>query len=150
MTVTIGRGTTQQRRESAAERLSAMSAALEAFDADLAARPPGSTRVLDLYGLRRVARALLPLALDDPTFDVTATVGSAAVRVHHPDGEGPVVRLVESGPRHAKPVEPPPVVPPPVVAEPSTEALPSSSPVAWELAELLRRGQVGRGERGAR
>jgi hypothetical protein len=146
MTVTVGRGiTSQQRRESAAERLSAMSAALDAFDADLAARPPGSLGVPDLYGLRRVARALLPLALDDPMFDVTVTAGSmgAAVRVHHPDGRGPTVRLVvESHPKHAKPVEPAPVVEPP---EPSP-----SSPVAWELAELLRRGHVGRGELGRR
>jgi hypothetical protein len=100
--------------------------------------------VLDLYGLRRVARALLPLALDDPTFDVTATVGStgAAVRVHHPEGAGPTARLVlTSGPKHARVDEPTPVVDaPPVVDEPPVEAGP---PVAWELAELLRRGRVG-------
>jgi hypothetical protein len=122
-----------------------MSAALEAFDADLAARPPGSPGVLDLYGLRRVARALLPLALDDPTFDVTATVGStcAAVRVHHPEGSGPRARLIlESGPKHARTEEPSPVV-----EEPPDEAGPSS-PVAWELAEMLRRGRLGRGQVG--
>ena len=86
MTVTVGRGTTsQQRRESVAERLSAMGAVLDAFDADLAALPLGAIGVLDLYGLRRIVRALLPLAVDDPTFDVTVTVGptGAAVRVHH-------------------------------------------------------------------
>jgi hypothetical protein len=127
-----------------------MSVALEAFDADLAARPPGSTGVLDLYGLRRVARALLPLALDDPTFDVTATVGStgAAVRVHHAEGSGPTVRLIlESGPKHARTDEPPPIVEEPPAGGPP-------SPVAWELAELLRRGrgrgQVDRGEQAPR
>jgi hypothetical protein len=152
MTVTIGRGTTsQQRRESAAERLSAMSAALEAFDADLAARPPGSTGVLDLYGLRRVARALLPLALDDPTFDVTASVGStgAAVRVHHAEGSGPTARLIlESGPKHARTDEREPAV------EPPQAGASPPSPVAWELAELLRRGwgrgQVAQGEQAPR
>ena len=147
MTVTIGRGiTSQQRRESAAERLSAMSAALEAFDADLAAWPSGSTGVLDLYGLRRVARALLPLALDDPTFDVTATVGSAgaAVRVHHPAGHGPTARLIiGSGPKHAQPVDQPPDAGPPPVVDPSA-AESGPSPAARELAELLRRGGLGR------
>jgi hypothetical protein len=135
MTVTAGRGTTtRQRRESVAERLSAMEAVLEEFDADLVARPPATTRALDLYGLRRIVRALLPLALDDPTFDVTVTVGptGAAVRVHHAADLGPTVRLVSGSAVDAPSAESPPA-----------EAAPPS-PVAWELAELLRRGEVGR------
>ena len=97
MTVTVGRGTTsQQRRESVAERLSVMGAVLDAFDADLAALPLSSIGVLDLYGLRGIVRALLPLAVDDPTFDVTVTVGptGAAVHVLHQPGVGPTARLV--------------------------------------------------------
>ena len=143
MTVTMGRATTsQQRRESAAERLSAMGAVLEAFDSDLAARPLGAIGALDLYGLRRIVRALLPLALDDPTFDVTVNVAEtgAAVRVHHADDLGPTARLVavgrpESAPAERPPAERPPAESPPVESPPS--------PVAWELAELLRRGEVG-------
>ena len=129
MTVTIGRGTTsQQRRESAAERFSVMAAVLDAFDADVAARPPTHIGALDGSRLRRVVRALLPLALDDPTFDVTVTAGptGVAVRVHHPAGLGAVAGLV-AGPD----------------AEQSQAAESAPSPVAWELAELLRRGHVG-------
>ena len=79
-------------------------------------------------------RALLPLALDDPTFDVTVTVGptGAAVRVHHAADLGPTVRLVTGSA-----VDDPPAESPPAEAAPP-------SPVAWELAELLRRGEVGR------
>jgi hypothetical protein len=133
MTVTVGRGTTsQQRRESVAERLSVMGAVLDAFDADLAALPLSSIGVLDLYGLRGIVRALLPLAVDDPTFDVTVTVGptGAAVHVEHRAGLGPTARLVAG----------PGVVGPPSENAPSENA---PSPVAWELAELLRRGEVG-------
>ena len=135
MTVTVGRGTTsQQRRESAAERFSVMSAVLDAFDADVAARPPTDIGALDGSRLRRVVRALLPLALDDPTFDVTVTAGptGVAVRVHHPPGMGLVARLVSgSDAEHPSAVEHPPA------------AESAASPVAWELAELLRRGHLG-------
>ncbi len=135
MTGTVGRATTsQQRRESVAERLSAMAAVLDAFDADLAARLPCSVDALDPAGLRAVVRALLPLALDDPAFDVTATVGpaGAAVRVWHQAGPGPTARLVAG----------PGVDDAPSAAAPPTAASPSS-PVARELAELLRRGEAG-------
>jgi hypothetical protein len=141
MTVTIGRGTTsQQRRESAAERFSVMGAVLDAFDADVAARPPTHNGALDGSRLRRVVRALLPLALDDPTFDVTVTAGptGVAVRVHHPAGLGPVARLVSGSD-----AEHPPAVQHPPAAEHSPAAESAASPVAWELAELLRRGHVG-------
>jgi hypothetical protein len=148
MTVTVGRGTTsQQRRESVAERLSAMGAVLGAFDADLAALPLSAIGVLDLYGLRGIVRALLPLAVDDPTFDVTVTVGptGAAVRVRHQAGLGPTARLV-AGPG----VDDPPPASPPSASLPSQDSASessasesSASPVAWELAELLRRGEVG-------
>lgn len=134
MTVTIGRGTTsQQRRESAAARFSVMEAVLEAFDAEVAARTPTHVGALDGSRLRRVVRALLPLALDDPTFDVTVTAGptGVAVRVHHPAGLGPVARLVSSDAEH----------PPAAGHPPAAES--AASPVAWELAELLRRGHVG-------
>jgi hypothetical protein len=62
-----------------------MAAVLDAFDADVAARPPTHVGALDRSRLRRVVRAMLPLALDDPTFDVTVTAGptGVAVRVHH-------------------------------------------------------------------
>ena len=105
-----------------------MAAVLDAFDADVAARPPTHIGALDGSRLRRVVRALLPLAMDDPTFDVTVTAGptGVAVRVHHPAGLGPVARLVSgSDAEH-----------PPAVES-------AASPVAWELAELLRRGHVG-------
>jgi hypothetical protein len=143
MTVTVGRGTTsQQRRESVAERLSAIGAVLDAFDADLAALPLSSIGVLDLYGLRGIVRALLPLAVDDPTFDVTVTVGptGAAVHVQHQAGLGPTARLV-GGPGVDDPrSESRPSESPPSESRPSES---SPSPVAWELAELLRRGGVG-------
>jgi hypothetical protein len=138
MTVTLGRGTTsQQRRESVAERLSAMGAVLDAFDADLAALPVSAIGALDLYGLRGIVRVLLPLAVDDPTFDVTVTVGptGAAVHVQHQAGLGPTARLV-AGPGVADPPESAPAESPPAESPPA--------PVAWELAELLRRGEVGR------
>ena len=99
MTVTVGRGTTsQQRRESAAVRFSAMAAVLlDTFDADITARRRRPRiGAQDLYRLRGVVRALLPLALDDPTFDVTVTGGptGVAVRIHHPAGLGLVAGLV--------------------------------------------------------
>jgi hypothetical protein len=110
-----------------------MAAVLDAFDADVAARPPTHTGALNGSRLRRVVRALLPLALDDPTFDVTVTAGptGAAVRVHHPAGLGPVARLMPDAAAEQPAVEPPPA------------AESAASPVAWELAELLRRGHVG-------
>ena len=69
-----------------------MAAVLDAFDADIAARPPTEIGAPERSRLRGVVRALLPLALDDPTFDVTVTAGPTvvAVRVHHPAGLGPV------------------------------------------------------------
>ena len=111
-----------------------MAAVLDAFDADVAARPPTDIGALDGSRLRRVVRALLPLALDDPTFDVTVTAGptGVAVRVHHPAGMGLVARLVSGSD-----AEHPPAVEHPPAAESA------ASPVAWELAELLRRGHVG-------
>ena len=129
MTVTVGRGTTsQQRRESAAVRFSAMAAVLDTFDADVTARPPTQIGAQDLYRLRGVVRALLPLALDDPTFDVTVTGGptGVAVRIHHPADLGLVARIVAGS-----------------AAEDPPAAGSAPSPVAWELAELLRRGQAG-------
>jgi hypothetical protein len=122
--------TSQQRRESAAGRLSAMAALLDAFDADLAAHSARSATELDLGRLRGIVRALLPLALDDPAFDVTvadAPTGTA-VRVHHPAGLGPAARLVI-----APPAEEPP---------PAADSVPASA--AQELAGLLRRGELGR------
>lgn len=112
-----------------------MAAVLDAFDADVAARPPTHISTLDGSRLRRVVRALLPLVLDDPTFDVTVTAGpaGAAVRVHHPGGPGPVARLVSRSD-----AEPAPAVEQP----PEAEGV-APSPVARELAELLRRGHVG-------
>jgi hypothetical protein len=141
MTVTVGRGTTsQQRRESAAERFAVMAAVLDAFDADVAARPPTHIGALDGSRLRGVVRALLPLALDDPTFDVTVTAGptGVAVRVHHPAGLGPVARLVSGSD-----TEHPPAAEHSPAAEHPPAAESAASPVAWELAELLRRGHVG-------
>ena len=111
-----------------------MAAVLDAFDADLAARPPTRIGALDRGRLRGTVRALLPLALDDPTFDVTVTDGptGVAVRVRHRAGLGPAARLVSgSDAEH-----------PPAAQHPQT-AESSPSPVAWELAELLRRGHVG-------
>ena len=95
-----------------------MAAVLDAFDADVAARPPTEIGASDRSRLRGVVRALLPLALDDPTFDVTVTAG--------PAGLGLVAGLV-AGPDAEQPQ--------------AAESAPS--PVAWELAELLRRGHVG-------
>lgn len=140
MTVTVGRRTTsRQRRESVAERLSAMAAVLEAFDADLAARPPEQTGALDRGRLRGIVRALVALAVDDPAFDVTVTVAptGAAVRVHHPAGVGPAVRFV-TAPGAGQPVRP--------VSEAGAVPPPAGppAPVARELAELLRRGELGR------
>ena len=140
MTVTIGRGTTsQQRRESAAERFAVMAAVLDAFDADVAAHPPTHIGVLDGSRLRRVVRALLPLALDDPTFDVTVAAGptGVAVRVYHPAGLGLVARLVSGST-----VEHPPAAGHRPAAEQPPAEESAASPVAWELAELLRRGHV--------
>ena len=138
MTVTVGRGTmSQQRRESVAERLSAIGAVLDAFDADLAALRLSAIGALDLYGLRGIVRALLPLAVDDPTFDVTVTVGPTGAAFHD--------QLQAGLGRTAGPVAGPGVDGPPSESPPS-ESPPSgspASPVAWKLAELLRRGEVG-------
>jgi hypothetical protein len=144
MTVTVGRArASQQRRESAAERLSAMTAVLDAFDADLAAHPVQSAAGPDLYRLRGVVRALLPLALDDPAFDVTVTDAPTdiAVRVHHPVGLGAVARLVVPAPREDPPADDAPVVDgAPTDGSPADEA-PASA--ARELAAMLRRGKLG-------
>ena len=116
-----------------------MAAVLDAFDADVAARLPTRIGVLDGSRLRRVVRALLPLALDDPTFDVTVTAGptGVAVRVHHPAGLGPVARLVSGSD-----AEHPPAAGHRPAAEHPQAGESAASPVAWELAELLRRGHV--------
>lgn len=154
MTVTVGRGTTsRQRRESVAERLSAITAALDAFDADLAAHPRSWRQALDPGRLRAIVRVLLPMALEDPTFDVTVTVGPAgtAVRVQHTAGGGPTARLVPGpgepgGGRHRNPRDV-------AVEVPAAPAVPvaaaSGATAARELADLLRQGgrQAGRGAR---
>lgn len=152
MTVTIGRATaSRQRRESAAERLSAMGAVLDAFDADLATCRPSSIGVLERGRLRGVVRALLVLALDDPAFDATVTIAptGAAVRVHHPAGVGPTARLVvERAEPLTEPLTEPFAEAPPVSGAPastaaSTPASTASATAASELAELLRRGRLG-------
>ena len=75
-------------------------------------------------------RALLPLALDDPDFDVTSTVGGAAVRVHHCPDRGATALIV-------------PGVPGPQRGPAGAEAPePAGSQVVGELAALLRRRQV--------
>lgn len=108
-------------------RLSAVTAVLEAFDAHVAGLPPGSVDGADLPRLRRVVRALLPLASDDPAFDVTTTVGATgvAVRVHHSAERGLTARIVVGAPDR------------PVAAAAAAE--PAGSYVVGELAELLRR-----------
>ena len=107
---------------------------LDTFDADVTARPPTQIGAQDLYRLRGVVRALLPLALDDPTFDVTVTGGptGVAVRIHHPADLGLVARIVAGSAAED---------PPALGTPPARES--AASPVAWELAELLRRGQAG-------
>ncbi len=119
-----------------------MGAVLDAFDADLAALPLSAIGVLDLNGLRGIVRALLPLAVDDPTFDVRVTVGptGAAVHVRHQAGRGPTARLVAGPGVDDPPSQSPPSASPPSASPPSESP---ASPVAWELAELLRRGEVG-------
>jgi len=106
-----------------------MAALLDAFDADLAAHAARSATDLDLGRLRGIVRALLPLALDDPAFDVTAADAptGTAVRIHHPPGLGPAARLV---------------IAPPVEETPVADSAPASA--AQELAGLLRRGELGR------
>ena len=133
MTTTIGRWrTSQQRRDSASERAAAATAVLEAFDGDVAVLPPDVARAVDPSALRRVVRALLPLVLDDPGFDVTVTVGltDLGVHVHHDPDAGPTARVVATAGRRdggtAGPAAP----------------VSSSSDVAAELAGLLRRGAV--------
>ena len=141
MTVTVGRGTTsRQRRESVAERLSAITAALDAFEADLAAHPRSSRQALDLGRLRGIVRVLLPMALEDPTFDVTVTVEheGVAVRVHHLPGGGPAARLVTE-----RPAEPAPEPPPAVAAAPAAAPTPAPATAARALADLLRHGGLG-------
>ena len=124
MGATIGTASTRrQRHESASGRVSAVAAVLDAFDAHVAA---------DLAGLRRVVRALLPLALAEPGFDVTSTLGRAAVRVHHDPEHGLTARIVAAA------------AAPDVERDPARAvAEPAASQVVGEVAELLR----GRGER---
>jgi hypothetical protein len=133
MTLTVGKGPTpHQRRESAKERLAIMTAVLDALDGQVAALPTAPSAVVEPHGLRRIVRALLPLALDDPTFDVTATVthGGVGVRVYHTDDGQMTARLVpEPAPRERTPQPRPPA------------ARPTSRVVA-DLAEALRSGHV--------
>ncbi len=120
MTATIGARTThQKRRESTAERLSVISGVLEQIDADLAADPGGL--------LLAAARTLVPLAVQEPDFDLTilsATQPDIAVRLYR-DGTAVRAELVDRAP----------VAPAPQ---------PTVSPVVSELADLLRRGEVRR------
>ena len=132
-TTTIGRWrTSQERRETATGRAAAATAVLEAFDGDVAALPPELARGVDPPALRRVARALLPLVLDDPAFDATVTLGSTGVgvHVHHDPEAGPTIRVVAGPPARDAGSDRP-------AARES-----SSSHVAAELADLLRRGAV--------
>ena len=127
MTATRGtHSTRRQRHESASGRLAALRAVLDRFDVHVAEQPPGAVEPADLAALRRVVRALLPLALDDPDFDVTSTVGGVAVRVHHCPDRGAAALIV-------------PGAPGPAGAEASE---PAGSQVVGELAALLRRRQV--------
>jgi hypothetical protein len=134
---TIGtRSTRRQRHESASGRLAALKAVLDAFDVHIAEQPVGSIGPAERAALHPVVRALLPLALDDPAFDVTSTVGptGVAVRVHHCAERGVTARIV---PRSE--------VPDPrrqPVDAPATD--PVGSHVVGELAELLRRRQAPR------
>ena len=131
MTTTISRWrTSQQRRETASERASAASAALEAFDDHVATLPPA--RGVDPSALRRVVRALLPLAVEDPAFDVTVTLGASdvRVRVYQDPGVGPAVQVGVASPH--------PDVRPAGPAAPG----PSGSHVVAELADMVRRGTV--------
>jgi hypothetical protein len=134
MALTVGRGPTpHQRRESARERLAVMAVVLDALDDQVAALPSASDLV-EPDGLRRIVRALLPLALDEPAFDVTVAVapGGVGVRVHHADNGNVTARLV-AGP-DARGRDPKPYPRPP-------GARPTSRVVA-ELTEALRRGDV--------
>jgi hypothetical protein len=133
MTLTVGRGPTpHQRRESAKERVAVVTAVLDALDAQVVALRAAPFDVLEPHRLRRTVRALLPLALDDPAFDVTVTLapGGVGVRVHRTDDGQVTARLVpEPAPRDRAPQPRPPA------------ARPTSRVVA-ELAEALRRGHV--------
>ena len=133
MTATRGtHSTRRQRHESVNGRLAALRSVIDQFDAHVAEQPPAVTDTLDVPALRRVVRALLPLALDDPTFDVTSTLGASgvAVRVHHCPDRGMTARIVTGvpGPQRR-----------PADAEPAD---PAGSHVVGELAELLRRRQI--------
>jgi len=131
MTATRGtHSTRRQRHESASGRLEALRAVLDRFDVHVAEQSAGAIEPADLPALRRVVRALLPLALDDPAFDVTSTVGGVAVRVHHCPERGATALIVpgapgpQRGPADAEAPEP------------------AGSQVVGELAALLRRRQV--------
>jgi hypothetical protein len=133
MTATRGtHSTRRQRHESVNGRLAALRAVLDRFEAHVAEQPPAVADAVDLPGLRRVVRALVPLALDDPTFDVTSTIGDSgvAVRVHHCPDRGMTARIVTGapGPQHR--------------AADAAVAEPAGSHVVGELAELLRRRQM--------
>jgi hypothetical protein len=110
-----------------------MAVVLDALDEQVSALPSASD-VVDPHGLRRIVRALLPLALDEPAFDVTVAVapGGVGVRVHHADNGNVTARLV-AGP-DARVPDPKPYPRPP-------GARPTSRVVA-ELTEALRRGDV--------
>jgi len=133
MTATRGtQATRRQRHESASGRLAALRTVLDQFDVHLAEQPPEALEAADSSALRRVVRALLPLGLDDLTFDVTSTVGASgvAVRVHHCPDRGLTARIVpgapgpQRGPADAEAPEP------------------AGAQVVGELAALLRRRQV--------
>ena len=131
MTATRGtQATRRQRHESASGRLAALRAVLDQFDVHLAEQPPEAPGAADSSALRRVVRALLPLALDDPAFDVTSTVGGVAVRVHHCPDRGATALVVPGAPRPQRG---------PTDAEAPE---PAGSQVVGELAALLRRRQV--------
>ena len=135
MTLTVGRGPTpHQRRESAKERLAVVAVVLDALDDQVAALRRTPSDAVEPHRMRRIVRALLPLALDDPAFDVTVAVasGGVGVRVHHTDDGQVTARLV---PEPDAPGRDPKPHPRPPAARPTSR-------VVTELTEALRRGHV--------
>lgn len=136
MGATVGRTSTRrQRHESASGRVSAVAAVLDAFDAHVEGGLPGPVGEDDVAALRRVVRALLPLALADPAFDVTSTLGPAGVgvRVHHDAEHGLTAGIVAGAAASDAEREPPRRAPEPV-----------GSQVVGQLADLLRGRQARR------
>jgi hypothetical protein len=135
MTLTVGRGPTpHQRRESTKERLTVMTAVLDALDDQVRALPTAPSDVVEPHGLRRIVRALLPLGLDDPAFDVTVAVapGGVGVRVHHTEDGKVTARLVAGLDARSRDLKP----------QPRPPAGRPTSRVVSELTEALRRGDV--------